>query len=122
MDSHCLDRSGAVLASTTFDMDHIGKPSRGRDTRWTTSSSGSDPGASLVVIGWLFREWGPRIRDRRPADDEILSAEEMVTRMAWARFCGTCGMALLLCGVLILLITAVVAAIGPSDDKVPRPC
>ena len=71
--------------------------------------------ATLVLAGWLLRDWGPRLRDRRPAEDEILSASALVTRMAWARFCATCGMALLICGVLIMLVTLGAALFAPGD-------
>ncbi len=71
--------------------------------------------ATLVLTGWLLRDWGPRLRDRKPAEDEILSASALVTRMAWARFCATCGMAILLCGVLVMLVTLGAAFFAPSD-------
>lgn len=71
--------------------------------------------ATLVLAGWLLRDWGPRFRDRGPAEDEILSASALVTRMAWARFCATCGMAILICGVLIMLATLGAAFGAPTD-------
>jgi len=71
--------------------------------------------ATLVLAGWLLRDWGPRLRDRGPAEDEILSASALVTRMAWARFCAACGMALLICGVMIMLVTLGAALLAPSD-------
>ena len=78
---------------------------------------GIGAGATLVLTGWLLREWGPRIRDRKPAEDEILSASEMVTRMAWTRFCATCGMALVLGGLSTILATLAVLFVAPSDDR-----
>ena len=77
---------------------------------------GMGTGASLVLVGWLLRELGPRIRDRAPAEGTVLSGGELVMRMAWARFCGTCGMALLLCGLLILLVAGILTLLSPSDD------
>ena len=77
---------------------------------------GMGTGASLVLVGWLLRELGPRIRDRAPAKGTVLSGGELVMRMAWARFCGTCGMALLLCGLLILLVAGILTLLAPSDD------
>jgi hypothetical protein len=71
--------------------------------------------ATLVLAGWLLRDWGPRLSDRGPAEDEILSASALVTRMAWARFCAACGMALLICGVMIMLVTLGAALLAPSD-------
>jgi len=77
---------------------------------------GMGTGASLVLVGWLLRELGPRIRDRAPAEGTVLSGGELVMRMAWARFCGTCGMALLLCGLLILFVAGILTLLSPSDD------
>ncbi|MDQ3653452.1 MAG: hypothetical protein M3457_00025 [Chloroflexota bacterium] len=76
---------------------------------------GTGSSATLVLTGWLLRDWGPRLRDRRPAEDEILSASTLVTRMAWARFCASCGMALLICGVLVMLVTLGAALLASSD-------
>ena len=76
---------------------------------------GTGSSATLVLTGWLLRDWGPRLRDRGPAEDEILSASTLVTRMAWARFCASCGMALLICGVLVMLVTLGAALLAPSD-------
>lgn len=76
---------------------------------------GTGSSATLVLLGWLLRDWGPRIRDRRPAEDAILSASDLVTRMAWARFCATCGMAILLCGLLIMAVTLGAAFFATSD-------
>jgi hypothetical protein len=45
----------------------------------------------------------------------VLTGGELVTRMAWARFCGTCGMALLLCGLIVLAITGIMMLIAPED-------
>ena len=78
---------------------------------------GIGSGATLVLVGWLLRDWGPRLRDRVAADETVLSASEMVMRMAWARFCATCGMSLVLCGIPILMVTAVAAFMSASDDR-----
>jgi hypothetical protein len=71
--------------------------------------------ASLVLIGWLLRDWGPRLRDRQPPENEILSASQLVTRLGWARFCATCGMALVIGGVIVMLVTIVVMFVAPTD-------
>lgn len=81
---------------------------------------GAGTGASLAVIGWVLREWGPRLRDGRPEDGQIQSASELIDRMSWARFCASCGMALVFGGTLILLVTAVVAVWNPGDDLAAR--
>jgi hypothetical protein len=78
---------------------------------------GIGSGASLILFGWMLREWGPSLRDRTSSDDDVLSASDLVMRMAWARFCATSGMALVLCGCLILIATAIAAALAVSDDR-----
>jgi hypothetical protein len=78
---------------------------------------GTGTGAALVLIGWLGRDLGPRLRDRPPRDDaEVLSVEELVARVSWARFCGSGGAALALCGALLLLATVATLVLRASDE------
>ena len=76
---------------------------------------GIGSGASLVLIGWAFREWGPVLRDRDAGEEDVLSATQLVWRMSWARFCATCGMALILTGTLVLIATAIAVALSLVD-------
>lgn len=78
---------------------------------------GFGTGATLALGGWLFRDLGPRIRDRAPAEGDVLSAREMVSRMAWARFCSACGAALALAGIIIMAATIGTAIWNPPDDE-----
>ena len=78
---------------------------------------GTGTGAALVLIGWLGRDLGPRLRDRAPDDDEaVLGVEEMVARVSWARFCGSVGAALALCGAVLLLVTIASLVLRVSDE------
>ncbi len=81
---------------------------------------GAGTGASLAVIGWVLREWGPRLRDGQQEDGQIQSASELIDRMNWARFCGSCGMALVFGGTLILIVTGAVALWNPGDSLAAR--
>lgn len=81
---------------------------------------GAGTGASLAVIGWVLREWGPALRDGRSEDGLIHSASELVDRMSWARFCASCGMALVFGGTLILFVTGIVAIWNPGDTLAAR--
>lgn len=81
---------------------------------------GAGTGASLAVIGWVLREWGPQLRDGRPEEGQIQSASELIDRMSWSRFCASCGMALVFGGTLILLVTGAVALWNPGDDLAAR--
>lgn len=78
---------------------------------------GIGTGAALVLIGWLGRDLGPRLRDRAPSDpDAVLSVEELVARVSWARFCGSGGAALALCGAVLLLVTVATLLLRVSDE------
>lgn len=69
-----------------------------------------------MLIGWLLREVGPSLRDRRArAATEVLGAQQLVDQMRWARFCGACGVALALGGALVLLVTLIALLASPSD-------
>lgn len=92
-------------------LDHI----RGRELALDYIIFGIGSGATLVLAGWLLRNWGPRLRDRQPKDDQILSASNLVMRMAWTRFCATCGTAMLICGILVMLVTLGATLLAPSD-------
>ena len=81
---------------------------------------GAGTGASLAVIGWVLREWGPVLRDGKREDGLIHSASELIDRMSWSRFCASCGMALVFGGTLILLVTAIVAVWNPGDTLAGR--
>lgn len=79
---------------------------------------GTGAGSSLVLIGWLLRDWGPALRDRRSRPDgEILTALQLVDQMRWARFCGSCGTALAIGGMVVLLATMIALVMNPSDAR-----
>lgn len=73
-------------------------------------------GASLVLVGWALRQFGPGLRFRK-ADSgrNVLSAEEMLIRHDWARFCISLGGLLSIAGAIVLLTTIVTLLIRPSD-------
>lgn len=77
---------------------------------------GIGTGATLALFGWLFRDWGPKLRDRSPLPDEVLSARELVSRMAWKRFCQSCGMTMTIGGLLVVFATVGVAIRNPEDS------
>ena len=78
---------------------------------------GIGTGAALVLVGWLGRDLGPRLRDRAPSDpDAVLGVEELVARVSWARFCGSGGAALALCGAVLLLVTVATLLLRVSDE------
>lgn len=73
-------------------------------------------GATLTLVGWAFREWGSALRDRSSSGEEaILSGHELVDRMAWQRFCRSCGAVLAIFGLLVLLATIIATALMLSN-------
>jgi len=79
---------------------------------------GIGAGSSLVLIGWLLRDWGPALRDRTSrASNDVLTARQLIDQMRWARFCGSCGTALAIGGSLVLLVTICAMLVSPSDAR-----
>lgn len=73
-------------------------------------------GATLTLIGWSFRMWGPALRDRTSSTEEtVLSGYELVNRMAWQRFCRSCGAVLAMFGLLVLAVTIVATILTLSN-------
>ena len=77
---------------------------------------GIGTGSTLLLFGWLLRDMGPALRDRRSrAAAEVLGAQQLVDQMRWARFCAACGVALAMSGALLLLVTVFALLVNPSD-------
>jgi hypothetical protein len=73
-------------------------------------------GASLVLAGIIGRTLGPSVRYRTSrANGEVLKAEELVARVAWARFCSSLGAALAIGGFFLLIVTAIAMALRLDD-------
>jgi hypothetical protein len=71
-------------------------------------------GATLTLAGWSLREWGAAFRDRS-STETVLSGYELVNRMAWQRFCRSCGAVLAMVGLLVLVATIISTALMLSD-------
>lgn len=74
-------------------------------------------GATLVLIGWLVREYGAAMRYRASNLDDapVRTAEELVAQMAWQRFSRAVGTIVASCGGLLIIVTAGTAATTPED-------
>ncbi|HYH13209.1 MAG TPA: hypothetical protein VD789_12700 [Thermomicrobiales bacterium] len=74
-------------------------------------------GATILVLGLLVRDIGPRLRYRKPAgDDGIFHAEELVAKVSWGRFCGALGAVLAIGGMLFLVTTVICMVLRLSDE------
>lgn len=71
-------------------------------------------GSTLVLVGWVLRQFGPAFRYRNEPDD-VLSAEQILERNDWQRFCIAMGALLSVCGAVILLVTLITLLVRPSD-------
>lgn len=71
-------------------------------------------GSTLVLLGWVLRQFGPTFRYRNTPED-VLSAEALLERNDWQRFCIAMGALLSVCGAAMLLITLITLLIRPSD-------
>ncbi|HEU0165747.1 MAG TPA: hypothetical protein VFQ54_11945 [Thermomicrobiales bacterium] len=75
-------------------------------------------GSSLVLLGWLLRQFGPTFRYRTKGDEssEVLSAEELIARQDWRTFCMAVGAILSVSGALMLFVTVVTLLLRPADS------
>jgi hypothetical protein len=72
-------------------------------------------GATILVLGLLLRDLGPRIRYRRGSNG-VLPADVLVAKVAWDRFCNALGAVLAIGGILFLLATFVCILLTLSND------
>jgi hypothetical protein len=78
---------------------------------------GTGFGATILVLGLLIRDFGPRLRYRTPADgEEVLHAEALVARVAWTRYSVALGSVLALAGVVVLIVTLTCILLVLSDS------
>lgn len=74
-------------------------------------------GATILVLGLLVRDIGPRLRYRKPSgEDGVFHAEELVAKVSWGRFCSALGAVLAILGMLFLLTTVVCMVLRLSDE------
>lgn len=71
-------------------------------------------GSTLVLLGWVLRQFGPAMR-YRDTPDEVLGAEQLLERNDWQRFCIAIGALLSVCGAVMLLVTLITLLIRPAD-------
>jgi hypothetical protein len=73
-------------------------------------------GATILVLGLLLRDVGPRLRYRRPGgSDGVLPADLLVAKVSWTRYCHALGAVLAIGGSIFLLTTLVSIVLMLSD-------
>lgn len=70
-------------------------------------------GASLMLLGWALRTFGPQLKYRKPPKDG--SAEFHVGQRFWVRFIQGLGGVVAIAGTALVLLTFVVVLVNPSD-------
>ena len=71
-------------------------------------------GASLMLLGWALRTFGPQFKYRNPPAEE--NAEYQVEQRFWVRFIQGLGGVLAIAGTAMVLLTFVVVLVNPSDS------
>lgn len=71
-------------------------------------------GASLMLLGWALRTFGPQFKYRNPP--KVESAEYQVEQRFWVRFIQGLGGVLAIAGTAMVLMTFVVVLVNPSDS------
>lgn len=71
-------------------------------------------GASLMLLGWALRTFGPQLKySRRPQEDDV---DFQVEQRFWIRFIQGLGGVIAIAGTTMVLMTFVVVLANPDDD------
>lgn len=76
---------------------------------------GTGYGATLLVLGWVIRTFGPGMRYQDAEDDTPASADVLVYRVSWTRFAQALGAVIATDGGAIIIVTFITALINPGD-------
>lgn len=71
-------------------------------------------GATLMLLGWALRTFGPQLKYSRSPQDE--DASFTVERRFWVRFIQGLGGVIAIAGTTMVLLTFVVVLVNPNDD------
>jgi hypothetical protein len=73
-------------------------------------------GATLVLLGWALRTFGPGLRYRAPEDGEaVLSGAALLGKLSWTRFVSALGAVVATGGTAMLIGTIVTILLAPRD-------
>lgn len=71
-------------------------------------------GATLMLLGWALRTFGPRLKYSKPPQNE--DANFTVEQRFWVRFIQGLGGVVAIAGITMVLMTFVVVLVNPNDD------
>lgn len=74
---------------------------------------GTGYGATLMLLGWILRTFGPDFRYRLD-DDEPPGGDFLLGRISWRRFSGGLGALIATAGMAVVLVTFILILVNPS--------
>lgn len=77
---------------------------------------GTGYGATLMLLGWALRTFGPGLRYSSPENDTVESGDRMLAALSWSRFATGLGTLIATAGAGLILIIFVTMLINPGDD------
>lgn len=76
---------------------------------------GTGYGATLMLLGWALRTFGPGLRYQDDEDDSPANAEMIMRRFSWRRFMSALGAVIATSGVALVLITFITVLFGAGN-------
>jgi hypothetical protein len=73
-------------------------------------------GATLMLLGWVLRTFGPGFRYRADDDAPPLSGKQMMARASWRRFAAGLGSVVATAGMALVFITLALILAHPSNS------
>lgn len=77
---------------------------------------GTGYGATLMLLGWALRTFGPGLRHSSSNGDHVESGDRMLAKLSWSRYATGLGTLITTAGAVLILVTFVTMLINPGDD------
>jgi hypothetical protein len=77
---------------------------------------GTGYGATLMLLGWALRTFGPGARYQDPGDGSVMGGDAILARISWRRFASALGAVIVTAGVFFILVTVALILINPGDE------
>ncbi|HEV2072810.1 MAG TPA: hypothetical protein VGR29_04125 [Thermomicrobiales bacterium] len=77
---------------------------------------GTGYGATLMLLGWALRTFGPGARYQDSGDGSVMGADAILARISWRRFAAALGSVIITAGASLILVTVALILINPGDE------
>ncbi len=77
---------------------------------------GTGYGATLMLLGWALRTFGPGARYQDPGDSSVMGADAILARISWRRFAAALSAVIVTAGASLILVTVALILINPGDE------